>query len=67
MRSPTHVLPFPTLRIASPPMRAEVGPLRRIELHQVDHDELRSLRARLLKMILDNEQSRKVSRLRLVN
>lgn len=45
----------------------QVGPLHRIELHQVEHDEVASLRTRLLKLILDNEQARKVSRLRLVN
>lgn len=45
----------------------EVEPLRRIELHQVEHDEIQSLRQRLLQLIIENEERRKVARFRLVN
>lgn len=65
----SYILPFATRRPAYAMARGgqEVGPLRRIELHQVEHDEIRSLRERLLEMIMDNEQRRKVARFRLVN
>ena len=69
VESRSHILPFPSRPKANftRPSLPEVGPLRRIELHQVEHDEIRALRNRLLEMILDNEQARKVARLRLVN
>ena len=69
VESRSHILPFPSRPKAkvSRPGLPEVGPLRRIELHQVEHDEIRALRDRLLRMILDNEQARKVARPRLVN
>ncbi len=69
-----HIVPFPTQQppTAQPgyttrPYPPMVGPLRRIELHQVEHDEIRALRDRLLQLILDNERDRKVARFRLVN
>jgi len=64
----SRILPFPnhTRSQNQSSARIEVGPLRRIELHQVEHDEVRALRARLLEMILDNEQARKASRLRVI-
>lgn len=71
VHSHEYLLPFkPRLKAAlraRAQRRPNPGPLRRIELHQVEHDELASLRSRLLELILDNEQARKVSRLRLVN
>lgn len=65
----SFILPF---RSTPPGLSAarsvpEVEPLRRIELHQVEHDEIRALRDRLLELILDSEQARKVARFRLVN
>jgi hypothetical protein len=65
----SHILQFPNSPLAyqSRVDLPEVGPLQRIELHQVDHDEIRALRDRLLQLILDNEQQRKVARFRLVN
>lgn len=64
----SHLLPF-TTRPHYAPLQStpEVGPLRRIELHQVDHEEIRSLRERLLELIVDNERQRKLQRFRLVN
>ena len=69
VESTSQILPFPSRPKPNltRPRLPSVGPLRRIELHQVDHDEIRALRDRLLKMILDNEQARKVARFRLVN
>ncbi len=69
VESKSNILPFPTRlpERTSCPTTADVGPLRRVELHQVEHDEVRSLRERLLQLILDNERERKFSRFRLVN
>ncbi|WP_425398533.1 hypothetical protein [Aeoliella sp.] len=63
-----HILPIAERRKAfATPKSPEVEPLRRIELHQVEHDEVQSLRQRLLELIVENEQRRKVARFRLVN
>ncbi len=69
VRPRSQILRFPNSQPtrSAPAELCEVGPLRRIELHQVEHDEIRSLRDRLLQLILDNERDRKVSRFRLVN
>ena len=65
----SHILPFNRRRIdyATSNRGPHVGPLRRIEVHQVEHDEIQSLRQRLLELIVENEERRKVSRFRLVN
>lgn len=65
----SSILPFTTRvpALATVGRVPQVGPLRRIELHQVEHDEIQSLRGRLLQLIAENEERRKVSRFRLVN
>lgn len=65
----SHILPFAprAAALAKAACRTEVGPLARVELHQVERDEIQSLRTRLLELILDNERARKVARFRLVN
>lgn len=65
VHTPSHIIPFPSR--ATYQHRTAVGPLPRIELHQVEHDEISQLRARLRELILDREQTRKINRLRLVN
>ncbi|MCO6045313.1 hypothetical protein NG895_15485 [Aeoliella sp. ICT_H6.2] len=65
----SHILPLTSNphAYATSNRYPEVEPLRRIELHQVEHDEIQSLRQRLLQLIVENEERRKVSRFRLVN
>ena len=64
----SHLLPFTTRpHYTTVQTLPEVGPLRRIELHQVEHEEIRTLRERLLEMIIDNERKRKLQRFRLIN
>ena len=64
----TLILPFRKPKYATTnPRTPYVEPLDRIELHQAERDEIQALRTRLLNLIVEAEQQRKVSRLRLVN
>ena len=60
-----RILPFNKLTKAT--RKPYVEPLDRIELHQSEREEIQSLRARLLELIVEAEQKRKVARFRLVN
>ncbi|QDU55832.1 hypothetical protein [Aeoliella mucimassa] len=59
------ILRRPFTKAADP--QPPIPPLDRIELHQEELDEIQSLRARLLDLIVETERQRKASRFRLVN
>lgn len=65
------ILPFPqrpACGLGARPLKATSEfPPSGIQFERVDREELRTLRAKLLDMILTNEQRRRLSRLKIAN